>query len=129
MDEQERKKLLAEHRRQCLDDCRGKQFVRKTFVSYPSLRSIESAAWDEEHEYHFSVPYIGQEFDPENLELLEGGWDHEHCHVCNARIEAGDTYWQCYEPHPLELCPDCYQRLNDEEMAKRTQLSTPSPEE
>ncbi len=60
-------------------------FVRKVFAAYPSLRSIEPAAWDNDKDevgYYCSAPYTGQEFDPAEFEVVEGGWDHEHCGVC-----------------------------------------------
>jgi hypothetical protein len=111
MDEREQRQRLAEYERQWLDECRGRRFVRATFARHPSLRSIEPQAWDEQESYHVSSPYTGQKYNPENFEVVEDGWDHEHCHVCHARIEPGDEYWQSAEPHPLELCLACYQRL------------------
>jgi hypothetical protein len=111
MDEQSQDERLAEHQRQQLDQCRGRRFVRTSFASYPSLRSLEPGAWDDQREYHLSTPYTGQEYDPEEYEVVEEGWDHEHCHVCWVRIEPGDGYWQSAEEHPLELCLACYERL------------------
>jgi hypothetical protein len=113
MNERERLERLAEYQRQYLDECRGRQFARKTFASYPSLRSIGPEAWDEQDAYHVASPYTGQEYDAEKFEVVEAGWDHEHCHVCNAHIEPGDEYWQSDEPHPLELCLACYQHLSE----------------
>jgi hypothetical protein len=98
---------MAECRQRCLDGCRGRHFVRKTFASYPSLRSIEP----DEEGWYYSTPYTGQEYDPEKLWVCEGGWDHEHCHVCSAHIDPGTDYWQSAEEYPLELCLACYERL------------------
>jgi hypothetical protein len=98
---------LPEYRRQYLEECRGRQFVRMTFASYPSLRSIEP----DEEGWYVSAQYTGQEYDPKKFWVCEDGWDHEHCHVCNAHIEPGDEYWQSTEPWRLELCLACYGRL------------------
>jgi hypothetical protein len=35
------------------------------------------------------MPYTGQEYDTGIYELIEKGWDHEHCWICNASIEEG----------------------------------------
>ena len=111
MDDRSLEDRRAELQRQQLDECRGRKFVRATFASYPSLRSIEPGAWDEQNAFHVSSPYTGQEYDAEQFEVFDEGWDHEHCHVCNARIEPGDDYWQCVDPFPLELCLACQPRL------------------
>ncbi|HJZ56975.1 MAG TPA: hypothetical protein VKE74_18545 [Gemmataceae bacterium] len=107
MDERNLEEERAEYRRRLLDECRGRQFVRRTFASYPSLRAIEPS----EDGWYVSEPYTGQNYDPEKFWVCEGGWDHEHCHVCNATIDPGDEYWQSDEPWPLELCLACHERL------------------
>jgi len=111
MGEQSQQERLAEYQRRRLAECRGRAFVRKTFASYPSLRSLGPEAWDEQEAYHISVPYTGQEYDPEKFEVVADGWDHEHCHACNAHIDPGDEYWQSAEEDPLDLCLACYERL------------------
>jgi hypothetical protein len=46
-------------RREALNECRGKQFVPRTFASYPSLRprkpDPDAGGW------YAEVPYTGQE--------------------------------------------------------------------
>ena len=86
MDERGAAQRQVEYRRQLFDDCRGRQFVRKSFVSYPSLRSIAGS----EDGWYVSEPYTGQDYDPDKFWVCEGDWDHEHCYVCNAHIEPGD---------------------------------------
>src|SRR5262249_22378073 len=97
--------------REAINECRAKQFVRRTFASYSSLRPRKpdpgAGGW------YAEVPYTGQEYDPEKFWVYEGGWDHEHCHACNLRINPGDEYWQTVEEFPLELCLLCYERLHD----------------
>lgn len=104
---------LPEFRRERLDECRGRTFARRTFASAPELRTLGPGAWDEDGTtYHVSAPYTGQDYDPARYELVEGGWDHEHCHVCDARIGSGDSYYWSGDPWPLELCPACHGRLD-----------------
>jgi hypothetical protein len=103
MDENQRAVL----RRQWLDEHRGRNFARRRFVSYPSLRAIEPS----EDGWYVSEPYTGQEYDAEMFLVCVGGWDHEHCSVCNAHIEPGDDYWESDDPCRLELCLACHERL------------------
>src|SRR5262245_22092504 len=107
MDDRSLEEVHVEDRQRSLEECRGRQFTCRTFASYPSLRMIEP----DEYGLIVSAPYTGQEYDAEKFWVCDDGWDHEHCHICNARIEPGDTYWQSGDPWPLELCPACYQHL------------------
>jgi hypothetical protein len=81
------------------------RFVPATFHSYPCLVMIEpvtpegGALW---------TPYHGEPYDPAVYKLVEGGWDHEHCSVCWAKISDGDRYWKSDGPDEIELCPDCH---------------------
>jgi hypothetical protein len=39
--------------------------------------------------------------------IVPGGWDHEHCAICNARIEAGGSaYVNDYDDWLCERCHD-----------------------
>jgi hypothetical protein len=71
------------------------------------LRNIEPLC---EEGRHFSRPYHGEPYDPEKFELLEGGWDHEHCYVCWAHIVEGDLYWpnEDEDVGHVNLCEKCY---------------------
>jgi hypothetical protein len=69
-------------------------FIRRVFASCPSLRTKKPMDRDtlppdsrDGGEWYRSTPYTGQPFDSEEYELVEGGWDHEHCDVCWARID------------------------------------------
>jgi hypothetical protein len=53
-------------------------------------------------------PYRGQPYDPAVCQFIEGGWDHEHCDVCNARVTDGDAYWTNDGPEHVDLCPACF---------------------
>jgi hypothetical protein len=87
------------------------RFARRVFASYPSLRAIKPM--DEEGRWHVSKPYAGEPFDPEKFELLEGGWDHEHCDVCWAKVVDGMAYWPNVNPDvgQVDLCEACYPRV------------------
>jgi hypothetical protein len=41
---------------------------------------------------HLWKPFRGEPYDPAVYELIQDGWDHEHCDVCWARIADGDVY-------------------------------------
>src|SRR5262249_17756355 len=87
------------------------RFVQKTFHPYPCLRSIAPLNEDGGHLWG---PYWGQPFDPRVFELVEGGWDHEHCDVCWARIEDGAIYWSNDGPEHVDLCSTCYPLVEQE---------------
>ncbi|WP_422929090.1 hypothetical protein [Singulisphaera sp. PoT] len=89
---------------QAWESYRKSRFVRKIFHPYDSL--LYWAGSDEEWES--STPYRGQPYDPNCGEIIEGGWDHEHCDVCWARIEEGDSYWSDEITSNIELCEACY---------------------
>ncbi len=90
------------------------QFARRVFVSYPSLRSIKPMGDEDDDEtWHLSKPYTGEPFNPEEYELLEGDWDHEHCDVCWAKIVDGISYWSNVGAGigQVDLCEACYTRV------------------
>lgn len=95
-------------------------FARRVFASYPSLwarkpmdakdlppDSREGGGW------HAARPYKGEPFDPEVFELREGGWDHEHCDVCKAKVVDGMSYWPNVDPDAghVDLCEECHPRV------------------
>jgi len=53
--------------------------------------------------------YLGQKFDPEKIDLVEDGWDHDHCLICwhtlfdseekedNSGRTDGNGNWVCLE--------------------------------
>jgi len=41
--------------------------------------------------------------------IVSGGWDHEHCSLCNTHIDPGDRFF--YSPKHYEyLCVSCYEK-------------------
>jgi len=45
---------------------------------------------------------------PEGVTAVPGGWDHEHCDLCNKHIDNGDKYWLFEDGRPEFLCDACY---------------------
>lgn len=87
-------------------------FARRVFASYPSLRAKEPLD-GEDGTWYASKPYDGEPFDPEVYELMEGGWDHEHCDVCWAKVTDGMAYWPNVSPDAgqVDLCEACHPRV------------------
>ncbi len=65
--------------------------------------------------------YVGQKYDPAKIELVKGGWNHDHCQIC---------WWDLYESEDPEhgagytnggdwLCSECYSKFiaSDEALA------------
>jgi hypothetical protein len=57
--------------------------------------------------------YVGQKFDPAKIDLVKGGWSHDHCQIC---------WWDLYESEDPEhgigytngdnwLCSECYSKF------------------
>ncbi len=95
-------------------------FARRVFAFYPSLWAKKPMRADdmppdsrEGGEGHVSKPYAGEPFDPDEWELQEGGWDHEHCDVCWAKVVDGMWYWPNVDPDAgqVDLCEACYPRV------------------
>jgi hypothetical protein len=63
-------------------------FSRKVFHPYPSLRLRHP-----QNGLNQWKPYRGEAFDGDEWELEAGGWDHEHCSLCFAKILDGMSYW------------------------------------
>jgi hypothetical protein len=111
METPEQQQFRIEHDAKLLAECRTDSFVLRKFLAMPSLRTKDPSAWDSEGSFHVSERYEGEPFDPKDWEVIEGGWDHEHCHVCRARINPGDDYWAITDGKDIELCLACYDKL------------------
>jgi hypothetical protein len=57
--------------------------------------------------------YVGQNYDPAKVDLVKGGWDHDHCEIC---------WWELYESEDTEhgtgftngqdwLCIECHTKF------------------
>src|SRR3954471_14407369 len=58
-----------------------------------------------------SHAYHGGPFDESRFRLIPEGWDHDHCWVCNAKVEPGDEWWAAEPPNEAGLCLECHARL------------------
>jgi hypothetical protein len=95
-------------------------FAHRVFSPRPSLRAITPLSDDElpppsrgTGEWYESRPYRGEPFDPDQYELVEGDWNHEHCDVCHAHVEDGMSYWPNVNPEAghVDLCEACYPQV------------------
>ena len=76
-------------------------FSQKVFNTHSSLRRNLPDGLREWKQYN------GEPFDESVWELIPGGWDHEHCSLCWARIADGMTYWANGGEFKL-LCDYCH---------------------
>jgi hypothetical protein len=59
-----------------------------------------------------SQPYQGETFDPQHSRVIKGGWNHEHCFMCKAKVLPGDEWWAALPPGgDIGLCLDCHDLL------------------
>jgi hypothetical protein len=49
--------------------------------------------------------FIGQKYDSKYFDLIENAWNHDHCDICFAKIEIGDTV---YESDSQLVCQFCF---------------------
>ncbi len=61
--------------------------------------------------YLLKWPYQGQAYDPNLFRIELGGWDHEHCSVCDATIEVDEVCWITKRGSFYVLCRPCHRRL------------------
>jgi hypothetical protein len=53
----------------------------------------------------------GEPFDSQEFRLEAGGWDHEHCSVCNDTIRVNEECWITERGSFVVLCRACHRRL------------------
>ena len=58
--------------------------------------------------------YTGQKFDPKFIDLVEGGWTHDHCQICSVTISEDkdehtvtEGYFDGYDL----VCKSCYETV------------------
>jgi hypothetical protein len=85
-------------------------FVRRPYSSEDMLLSrVPNDAG-----YYASHPYHGEPFDDRQYHLVRGGWDHEHCYLCWAKVLPGEDWWATQPANydkEIGLCLECYARL------------------
>jgi len=57
--------------------------------------------------------YSGQSYDPEQIELIKGGWSEDHCAICWWKIYESDTaeHAEGYTNGQDWLCTECYEKF------------------
>lgn len=59
-----------------------------------------------------STPYLGQNYDPNLVDLIPDGWDHDHCDICTKTISDKENYrdWVTdgYNLNNDWICEECY---------------------
>lgn len=86
------------------------RFVRQPYAAQDMLIAREPT----EDGYYVSEAYHGQRFDKSRFRVVRGGWDHEHCYLCWAKVMPGDEWWATEAPgHDGEigLCAECHAQL------------------
>ncbi len=53
--------------------------------------------------------YLGQKFDEKYFDLVEDGWTHDHCEICNEEITDEDKGYQAEDND--WVCESCYELL------------------
>jgi hypothetical protein len=86
------------------------RFVRRPYSDKDMLLALEpnDAGFYSSHAYH------GEVFDPTQYRVVRGGWDHEHCFLCWAKVLPGGEWWAAHPDNfedEIGLCLDCYSRL------------------
>jgi hypothetical protein len=87
-------------------------FVRRPYSDRDMLLALEP----NEGGFYASQIYHGEPFDIAQYRVVRGGWDHEHCHLCWAKVLPGEEWWATHPPNfedEIGLCLNCYSRLFD----------------
>jgi hypothetical protein len=64
--------------------------------------------------FYISGAYHGEPFDPARFRIVRGGWDHEHCYLCSAKVLPGEEWWATHPPKfedEIGLCLGCHARI------------------
>jgi hypothetical protein len=86
---------------------RRHQYTRQTFIAGPCLVAIHP----NQEGWIAVIPYDGRPYDASKYRIEATGWDHQHCSVCEVRIDEGDTWWVAPPPNEVGLCENCHARL------------------
>ncbi len=64
--------------------------------------------------YRLLLLYESGDYDAAVFAVEEGGWDHETCKVCRARIPSMTLCWITKDDPYIVLCTDCKVRMGEE---------------
>jgi hypothetical protein len=107
---------LAAMRRENEDFVKTLRFTRRPYSDKDMLITREP----NEDGFYVSGIYDGKPYDETRFRLVSGGWDHEHCYICWAKVLPGDEWWATLPPNyddDIGLCLDCYSRLLGDDSA------------
>ncbi|GAH08333.1 unnamed protein product, partial [marine sediment metagenome] len=63
--------------------CKDRSWTRKKWKKVPALVSKDGKGLKK---------YYGQKYDPKYFDLVEDGWDHDHCEICMWPISENEGY-------------------------------------
>lgn len=87
------------------EDLRDIPFVRGLFAASDSISSVRPA---KSGPFVVSEPYLGEPYDPARERVVKGGWDHEDCWICHARVAPEDEWWTDPGRPELGICLACH---------------------
>lgn len=102
---------LEEMRLRRVEIARGLKYHRQHYTAEDMLIAREP----NEAGFFASHPHDGGLFDAKRFRLVKGGWDHDHCFICKATVEPGDTWWAAEPPDEVGLCLACHGELFGQE--------------
>ena len=103
--------LMEDDQRKRVEFVKSLRFVLQPFFDKDMLMDVEP----NEAGYFGSIVYHGEAFDESKFRVIRGGWDHEHCYVCSAKVLPGDEWWVTHPANfedDIGLCLDCYAKLH-----------------
>ena len=94
-----------EHIREMYEDLKGSDFQYMDWKPRPALvERNRGTSW----------LYTGQKFDSEYIDLVEGGWTHDHCQICSVTMcenkneyTVTNGYFDGYD----WVCKSCYETI------------------
>jgi hypothetical protein len=98
---------LEARRREKEEWARKHRFVRQGFFAYDMITTRKPNAAG----FYACHPWHGGPYDEACFRLVKGGWDHEHCWVCSAKILPGGEWFAAEPPDEAGLCLECHARL------------------
>lgn len=91
--------------RELAEKLRTLQWEKMVWKKGPALRKKDGGSLQN---------YYGQSYDPKEFDLIEDGWEHDHCEFCWITISDCDhekCSHQAYTCEDVLICPDCYQHI------------------
>ena len=90
--------------RDALGDSPARDFTTRVFRPKPAMVKKELM-----NGHRMWTEYDPAKFSEEEYKLVPGMWDHEHCAICWATIQDGDTYWE--NSQKRILCSNCHAKF------------------